>query len=139
MNKVILLLAITVITLASCTKKIYVPVQSVKVEYRDKIQRDSVYILDSVLIKSINDTVYLTKYRTELKYKIQRDSIHVKDTIREPYEVEKITKVEKQLSLYQKFCINGFTFLLSFIAGFLLVRYRKKIGNIAIWIFKKVL
>lgn len=122
----------------SCTRKVYIPVQSVKVEYKDRIQKDSIYMLDSVRIIQRNDTVFLTRWRTELKYRTLRDSIHVNDTIRESYEVEKIVKVEKELTWYEQICVKFFTWLLIAIAGYFAVTYRKKLWGLIMWVIKKI-
>lgn len=122
----------------SCTRKVYIPVQSVKIEYRDKIQKDSIYLLDSVRIVSQGDTVYLTKYRTEFRYRTVHDSISVQDTIRVPYEVEKVVYKEKALSWYESLSVKLFTFLLAAIAGYLLFTFRKKIFTLFKFIVGKV-
>lgn len=135
----VLVIIFVTLGICSCTRKVYVPVQSVKVEYRDKIQKDSIYMLDSVRIVERNDTIFMDRWRTELKYRIQRDSIHVNDTIREPYAVEKIVKVEKQLSWYQNICISGFSFLLASLLGIVAYLLRKKLFAVVKWILAKVL
>lgn len=135
----IALIIFVTLGICSCARKVYVPVQSVKVEYRDKIQKDSIYMLDSVRIVQRNDTVFMDRWRTELKYRILRDSIHVNDTIREPYAVEKIVKVEKQLSWYQNLCIKGFSFLLAALLGIVAYLLRKKLFAVVKWILAKVL
>lgn len=125
--------------ICSCTRKVYVPVQSVKVEYKDRIQRDSVYMLDSVRIIQRNDTVFMDRWRTEFKYRNLRDSIHVNDTIRVPFTVEKIVKVEKDLSWYESICIKGFSFILAALLGIVAYLLRKKLFAVIKWILAKVL
>lgn len=124
--------------ICSCTKKIYVPVESVRTEYIDRMQRDSIYVLDSVRIVERNDTIFNTKYKTTFKYRNVRDSIYLKDTIREPYAVEKIVKVERELTWYEKVCIKGFSFLLAAIAGYFVVTFRKKIWTLIMLLVKKI-
>ena len=77
-------------TICSCTRKIYVPVESVRVEYKDRLQRDSIYMLDSVRIVQRNDTIFMERWRTEFKYRNLRDSIFINDTLRIPYPVKEI-------------------------------------------------
>ncbi|MDR1119992.1 MAG: hypothetical protein LBM08_03660, partial [Dysgonamonadaceae bacterium] len=48
---------------AACNKIVYVPVESIRTEYRDSYSRDSVYLLDSVFIKVKGDTVWIEKYK----------------------------------------------------------------------------
>ena len=81
--------------LAGCTKTLYVPVESVWTEYVDKLQRDSIYVYekDSMYIKG--DTVFRDRWQYKYKDKIIRDSVFIQDTIRVPYPVEVITKVNE--------------------------------------------
>ena len=81
--------------LTGCTKTLYVPVESVRTEYVDKLQRDSIYVYekDSMYIKG--DTVFRDRWRYKYKDKLIHDSIFIQDTIRVPYPVEVIVKVNE--------------------------------------------
>ena len=81
--------------LAGCTKTLYVPVESVRTEYVDKLQRDSIYVYekDSMYIKG--DTVFRDRWQYKYKDKIIHDSVFIQDTIRVPYPVEVIVKVNE--------------------------------------------
>lgn len=87
---------------------VYIPVESVKTEYRNVLQRDSIHILDSVFMSVKGDTIYKEKYKTIYKDKLKRDSIYINDTIRIPYLVDKIVEVNK-LNWFQKISMYGFT------------------------------
>lgn len=70
--------------LMSCkTKTVYVPIESVKTEYRDVFLRDSIHLYDSIFVLQRNDTVWSEKYRYLYRDKIIRDSVYVRDSI--PY------------------------------------------------------
>lgn len=86
------------------TKEIYVPIESVKTEYQDRVIRDSIYLQDSIFLKIKGDTVYLEKYKTLYKNRYLRDSIFVQDTICVSYPVDKIIEVNR-LYWYQKFLV----------------------------------
>ena len=105
MNKIII---IFLLIFTGCSKTIYIPVESVKTEYRNVLQRDSIHILDSVFMSVKGDTVYKEKYKTIYKDKLKRDSIYINDTIRIPYPVDKIVEVNK-LNWFQKISMYGFT------------------------------
>lgn len=75
----------------SCTRTVYVPVESTRTEYRDNFLRDSVHIHDSIYIHGRNDTLWVEKYRTVYQDRIRIDSIFRQDTIRIPYPVDKIS------------------------------------------------
>jgi ABC-type multidrug transport system permease subunit len=87
----------------SCRMPQYIPVESVKTEYRDKILRDSVYMFDSIYVKEKGDTLIMERFRYLYKNKLIRDSIFICDTIRVPHPVEVIKQVKKPLSGWQNF------------------------------------
>lgn len=67
----------------------YVPVESVKTEYKDRLQRDSIYFRDSIFMREKGDTVFLDRWRYIYKDRLITDTLIVSDTIRVPYPVEK--------------------------------------------------
>lgn len=84
----------------SCSGARYVPVEDVRVETERVvyIQRDSIYVLDSVFVRESYDTVYITKWRTEYKEALRVDTFNVEriDTLNNIVEVEKkLTKVQQ--------------------------------------------
>lgn len=85
--------------LFSC-RTVYVPVETVRVETERvvDIQRDSIYVLDSVFVREANDTIYITKWRTEYKEALRVDTLNIQriDTLQTIVEVEKkLTKVQQ--------------------------------------------
>ena len=89
----------------SCQQARYIPVETTKTEYRDKLHRDSVYLYDSVYVKEKGDTLIMERYRYLFRDKLIRDSIHISDTIRVPYPVEVAKQVRKPLTGWQNFQI----------------------------------
>jgi hypothetical protein len=83
----------------------YIPVETVKTEYRNTVSRDSVFLRDSIFIKEKGDTVFFERYRYLYRDRILRDSVMIRDTIRVPYPIEKIKEVKKTLSGWQNFQI----------------------------------
>lgn len=77
----------------SCRTVKYVPVETVKVDttYINKLQRDSIYMLDSVYVKEKGDTVLIEKYKYLYRDKLVRDTMYISkaDSIQVPYPVEK--------------------------------------------------
>lgn len=125
MKKLLLLLLVLILMSCAGTKTIYVPVTSVRTEYKDRIKSDSVHVLDSVYFAIRGDTVFKEKYRTTYKDRFLRDSIFIQDTIRVPYPVEKQVTTNK-LNWFQKTCVWGFS---SIIGTFILY--------VIIWLLKK--
>lgn len=92
------IMLIVCFALYSCkTQTVYIPVETVKTEYRDIYQRDSIHTLDSVFVDrwKSNDTIYLVKekYKYLYKDKLIRDSIFINDSIQVAYPVETIKEV----------------------------------------------
>lgn len=83
-----LILMLLLLMLASCSKTIYVPVESKRTEYIDRIKTDSIHITDSVHIREKGDTVWLTRWRTEYRDRLKVDSILIRDSISVPYPIE---------------------------------------------------
>ena len=112
----------------SCTMPKYIPIESVKTEYRDRILIDSIYRYDSIYVKEKGDTLIFERYRYLYRDKLIRDSVFICDTIRVPYPVEVIKNVKAKRTLtgwqnFQIWCgrIALFTVLL-FVAFFILRR-----------------
>jgi len=102
MKKIVIFWVLTLLCCTCSTTK-YVPIESVKTEYRDKMVRDSVFRYDSIFVKEKGDTLILERYRYLYKDKTVWDSIFINDTIRVPYPVEVIKEVKKPLSGWETF------------------------------------
>ena len=78
-----------------CTTTKYVPIESVRTEYINKVEKDTVIISNDRLVKEKGDTIYIvnTKYVYKTKNKI--DTILRIDTIPIIQEVEVIKEVNK--------------------------------------------
>lgn len=84
----------------SCSGTRYVPVETVRVETERvvDIQRDSIYVLDSIYVREAHDTIYITKWRTEYKEALRVDTFNIEriDTLNTIVEIEKkLTKVQQ--------------------------------------------
>lgn len=81
------------ICLTSCRSIKYVPVETVKTEYktRDSIRFDSIYEHDSIFLFVKGDTVYKEKYRYKYRYLTinKTDTVMLTDSVQIPYPVEK--------------------------------------------------
>lgn len=95
-----LMLLAAAILVCSCSTVKYVPVETVKIDSVRvvDVQRDSIYVRDSVLIRTKADTVYVTKWRTEYREALKVDTFLVQrvDSINTVVEVEKrLTKIQQ--------------------------------------------
>ena len=83
------------------TEYIKVPVETVRTEY--KVQKDSIYLHDSINVytETKGDTVYITKLKYKIKETFKTDTVLKKDSIPVIVEVEKVVEVNK-LHSWQK-------------------------------------
>ena len=86
----------TLLILCSCSKKIYVPVESVRIDtlVKSAVRVDSVRLTDSVYVveRMQGDTFYITKTKTQWRDRVQlrTDTVYRSktDTITEVVEVQ---------------------------------------------------
>jgi hypothetical protein len=83
-----------------------VEVERVRVDttYITKWQKDSVWLHDSIYVTERGDTVKIERWHTKYVEKQVHDTTYVAthDTIPQPYPIETIKMVEKELSWWQK-------------------------------------
>lgn len=88
-----IVLLMSAICFAGCRTTQYVPVETIKTEYktRDSIRHDSIYQRDSIYVIDRGDTVYTYKDRYLYKYLYLNriDTVIKTDTVKIPYPVEK--------------------------------------------------
>ncbi len=88
-----ILIGVAILLLSGCTSTKYVPVETVRTEYKENIREvhtsDSVVDTRFVYIKG--DTVVDWRDRVKWRDRFIHDSVYIErtDTIREPYPVEK--------------------------------------------------
>ena len=78
-----------------CTTTKYVPIESVRTEYINKVEKDTVIINNDRLVKEKGDTIYITETKYVYKTKNKIDTILRIDTIPIIQEVEVIKEVNK--------------------------------------------
>lgn len=92
--------------LASCRQVEYVTVEKARTDttYITKWQKDSVWLHDSIHIKERGDTVLVEKWHTKYVESIKHDTTYIAthDTIPQPYPIETIKMVEKDLNWWQR-------------------------------------
>lgn len=116
---------------SSCKSVEYVPVIEHHTDtlIKTNVQRDSVYVHDSVTVTQKGDTVLMDRWHTKYVEKQVHDTTYVSkiDSIPTPYPVE--VKVEKQLTWWQQTRLHLANILL-WLVGILSAYY------IVRWIFK---
>ena len=127
--KRIILLGLVVLLLCSCgatrvqTQTIYVR----DTTYVSKVQVDSVYKRDSVFVKEKGDTIYKYVERYRDRYKFLRDTIYRYKVDSVYVDKERVVKVEKQLTAWQRFKMRGFWILAAVIGGYLVWKNRRRL------------
>jgi len=124
MKRIILLIPILAILslFAGCkTKTVLVPVEKVKIEYRDRLRIDSVYNRDTVNVYERGDTVFLQTIKWRERFKLDTVSVVRVDSI--PYPVEVVKEVNK-LTKWQKFRLNALNILVIVIAAYLFIKIK---------------
>ncbi|WP_106832326.1 hypothetical protein [Parabacteroides pacaensis] len=117
-----------VLSFIGCRSRIqYIPVESVRTEYKDRLQRDSIYFRDSIIMREKGDTVFIDRWRYLYKDRLVTDTLLVNDTIRVPYSVE------KELTRWQKTKMDVGGWAIGVLSGIALLG----IGYVVIWLIRK--
>ena len=119
----IILLATLIIFLATgCkTKTVLVPVDRVKIEYRDRLRIDSVYNRDTLHLFTRGDTVYLRSIKWRERFRT--DTLRIVKTDSIPYPVEVVKEVNK-LTKWQKLRLSTLNILVLIIAAYLFIKIK---------------
>ena len=115
------LLAILSLFAGCKSKTVLVPVEKVKIEYRDRLRIDSVYNRDTVNIYERGDTVYLHTIKWRERFKFDTVSVVRVDSI--PYPVEVVTEVNK-LTKWQRWRLNALNIIAIIIVGYVIIKIR---------------
>ena len=117
------LIACALITLfSSCTTTKYVPVIEHHTDtlIQTKVQKDSVFMHDSVEVRIAGDTVTIDRWHTKYISKEVHDTIYQSktDSVPAPYPVEVIKEVPAELTMWQrlKMKVGGAAIILLLIA-----------------------
>ena len=84
---------------AGCTTTKYIPVESVRVDsvHVAKVQRDSVYVRDSVFVAVKADTVFKTSLKYVYRDRIVRDTISALNTD----TITRVVEIERKMSRWE--------------------------------------
>ena len=94
-NLILILILGIIVSCCKSTKYIEVPVDRIKVEYRNSVSVDTIYRSDSTIIRESGDTVFLEKYKYIYKVKELKDTVNITDTITVVNTVEVTKEVNK--------------------------------------------
>lgn len=124
------LLTLTLALLSACTSTKYVPVESVRTEYRDreieKLVSDTVR--DTRLVWVKGDTIREIRNREHLRLVSVHDTCFVgrNDTIRVPYPVERsLSRWEKAKMDFGGFAMGGVAIVLCVAVAWLIKKFKR--------------
>ncbi len=116
-------LVVLIFVLSGCkTRTILQPVETIKVEYRDRFKTDSIHNTDSILIYQKNDTVYLSSIKWRERFVKDTVSVLKVDSI--PYPVEVVEYVN-QLNKWQRLRLNALNWMIGIIGVFVAFKIGK--------------
>ena len=125
---VLAVLMMTALIFCSCRSVEYVPVETVRTDtlWQKIVERDSIIVNDSVIVREKGDTVMIEKWHTRYRDRLKTDTLYVSktDSVQVPYPVE------KKLTRWQTFCIDYGKVMLG--ASVVLIAF------IIIWIARKI-
>ena len=115
------LLAILSLFTGCKTKTVLVPVEKVKIVYRDRLRVDSVYNRDTVNIYELGDTIYIQSIKWRERFKFDTVSVVRVDSI--PYPVEVVTEVNK-LTKWQRWRLNALNVIAIIIVAYIVIKIK---------------
>lgn len=123
MRKALISAALAVL-LAGCSPRI---IETVRVEYRDRVRVDTTYVHDSTWVKEYikGDTVRVTEFRDRYvyQYRYLRDTVALRDTV--TVQTVKEVKVEQPIPPGKRMKIRAFWWLVAAVGGLLVWTFRK--------------
>lgn len=125
-----ILLALSVAALCGCADKVYVPVESVRTEYRDRDVERLVTdtVRDTRLVWVRGDTVVDVREKERVRRVEIHDTCYIErtDTIRVPYPVEKrLTRWQQAKMDLGGFALGGLAIGLSIAVIWLIKKFRR--------------
>ena len=111
-REVMIIIFLSILTLAlltSCSPKVrLVPVEHTRIEWRDRLRLDSIYLHDSIYIteKQVGDTIYKTKEVFRFRDRWRVDTINAGriDSVR----VTEVVEVPARLTAWQAWRLKAF-------------------------------
>lgn len=108
----------TLCVMCSCARVQYVPVESIKTDSVRvvDVQRDSIYVQDSVIVREKADTIFVTRWRTEYRDRVVRDTVFESRVD----SVQNVVEVERDFTPWESICFSLGRVMLT-IGAFILV------------------
>lgn len=94
----------TLCVMCSCARVQYVPVETIKTDSVRvvDVQRDSIYVQDSVIVREKADTIFVTRWRTEYREALRVDTVQIVRTD----SIQNIVEVERDFTPWESMCFS---------------------------------
>lgn len=94
----------TLCVMCSCARVQYVPVETIKTDSVRvvDVQRDSIYVQDSVIVREKADTIFVTRWRTEYREALRVDTVQIVRTD----SIQNIVEVERNFTPWESVCFS---------------------------------
>ena len=114
-----------ILVMFGCTKTVYIPVTNTitEIEYRDRLQHDSIYFSDSVLIEKNGDTVFNTRIKYRYINKLVRHTVNRFDSVNIEKPIEVVKEVNR-LTKWQRWRLNFLWVLLAGGIGYIIIKIK---------------
>lgn len=125
------LLVVVISMMASCRTE-YIPVESIRYDsiFIAKLQKDSIFIRDSIHVKEKGDTIFIDKLKYIYRYTGKSDTVYIerRDSIQIPYPIEKKLTRWQQIKIdFGGFAIEAiFILVLYLLIRWIIKRTRKE-------------
>ncbi len=123
-----------------CAMLVIASCGAVRTQIQTVYQRDTTYITnmrvdstfrrDSVFVKEKGDTVYIYKEKVRERYRIVRDTLYRSKVDSVYIDREREIKVEKELTAWQRFRLNGFWILAAIVAAIGFWKFRRPLRHL---------
>lgn len=94
----------TLCVMCSCARVQYVPMESVKTDSVRvvDVQRDSIYVQDSVIVREKADTIFVTRWCTEYREALRVDTVQIVRTD----SIQNVVEVERDFTPWESICLS---------------------------------
>lgn len=117
----VILLAVLSLFAGCKTKTVLVPVDRVKIEYKERLRVDSVYNRDTLHLFTRGDTVYLQSIKWRERFRT--DTLRIVKTDSIPYPVEVVREVNV-LTKWQRWRLNALNIIALGIAAYVVIKIK---------------
>lgn len=94
-----------------------------KIEYRDRIVKDTIFVQDSIVIRQAGDTIYKDRIHREYIEKLRIDTAYIEHN--DSIYIDRVQYVERKRTTYDKITSAGFWLMLIILIGIIYLLIRK--------------